>query len=313
MVATHGPVLRGGALTIEIGNFWHVNQVVDDYKATSDWYRRVFGAVDIFVDDWAEAEQRWATMLTIGDLAIDVMEPTAEGAELALGKFRTRFGQHFSAAAYWVDGDPAEVFDALTAAGVRCFGGTGSSREEMATNRMRPVFTHPKDTAGQLEFMPFIESKPGPLGFPGKWEDPRFLEGWSTEPWRTHPLGIHGWRLGVVVSDLDRAASIYGALGAVVTADETAGSVRRLRIKVGASTTVELIKPLSADSVAGQDLAANGEILHSCVFECADLAAVESHLEAHDVVIAERFDGRLITDPKTCHGGVFEFVTTGSD
>ncbi|ASW98591.1 VOC family protein [Mycobacterium intracellulare] len=296
---------------IEIGRQWHVNHVVDDYRTVAEWYRTVFGAVDIFTDEWLDAEKRWASMLAIADLAIDVMEPAAEGAELPLGKFLKRFGPHLHAAAYFVNSSPAAVYDALTAAGVRCFGLGGSGRDAVVASPMSPIFTHPKDTAGQIEFMPFVESRPGPLGVPGKWEDPRFVAGWSTQLWQAHPLAIQGWRVGIVVRELDRATGIYTALGATVCEQErSAGSLRRV-LKLGANATVELITPVSEDTVAARDLAASGEIMHCCIFETADLATAESHLVDHGVVIADRDGQRLIADPKTCHGAAVEFVGRG--
>ena len=301
---------------IQIGRQWHVNHIVDDYRVVAQWYRDVFGAVDVFTDEWLDAEKRWASMVTIGDLAVDVMEPTAEAAQLPLGKFLSRFGSHFHAAAYFADSGPTEIFDALAAHGVRCFGLGGAGRESMVGKPMSPVFTHPRDTAGQLEFMPFTEVKPGPLGVPGAWEDPRFVEGWSNAPWRDHPLTIEGWRVGVVVNDIDRASGVYLALGAAVLGDEKSGAAIRRRLKLGTNTTVELIVPASEDTVAGRDLSANGEIMHSCVFECRDLSSVESHLSTNGVKLAEREGGRLIADPETCYGAVFEFVeydaSTGS-
>jgi catechol 2,3-dioxygenase-like lactoylglutathione lyase family enzyme len=296
---------------IAIGRQWHVNHIVEDYKHVSDWYRDVFGAVDVFTDEWLDAEKRWASMVTIADLAVDIMEPTAEGADLPLGKFLNRFGQHFHASAYFVDSPPTKIFDALTDQGVRCFGLAGAGRDVMVDNPMSPVFTHPRDTAGQLEFMPFTDSKPGPLGVPGRWEDPRFADGWSVESWHRHPLRIVGWRVGVVVSDLERAIDIYRTLGAEVTARDDAPGARRCRLQLGANTIVELIRPTTEDTLAARDLAANGEIMHSCIFEVSDLSAAEAHLKRQGVVIAERDGGRLRTDPSTCHGAVFEFVAAG--
>lgn len=293
---------------IAIGKQWHVNHVVDDYRAVSDWYRRVFGAVDVFCDEWLDAEKRWASMVTITDMAVDVMEPTAEAAHLPLGKFLARFGNHFHASAYFVDCAPTEIYDALTAQGVRCFGLAGAGRDAMVGAPMSPVFTHPRDTAGQLEFMPFVETKPGPLGVPGRWEDPRFLDGWSVDPWRSHPLAIAGWRIGVLVGDLDRAVGIYLALGADVIAEDARPDATTRRLRFGTNTVIELIKPTSDTTVAGRDLADNGEIIHSCIFETTDLATAEAHLKEHDVAIAERGDGRFTTDPASCHGAVFEFV-----
>lgn len=293
---------------IDIGKQWHVNHVVDDYRSVTAWYRDVFGAVDVFTDEWLDPEKRWASMVAVADLAIDVMEPTAEGAHLPLGKFLTRFGPHLHASAYFVNSPPADIYDALTVEGVRCFGLAGAGRDAMVAQPMSPVFTHPKDTAGQLEFMPYVEDKPGPLGVPGKWEDPRFLPGWSDQRWRDHPLSIGGWRVGVVVRDLERATAVYAALGAIVVAEETVAGSQRCRVQLGTNTTVELIAPTSADTVAARDLEANGEIIHSCVFETADLAKAESHLADHAVVIAERDEKRLVADPATCHGAVIEIV-----
>lgn len=293
---------------IDIGKQWHVNHVVDDYRSVTAWYRDVFGAVDVFTDEWLDPEKRWASMVAVTDLAIDVMEPTAEGAHLPLGKFLTRFGPHLHASAYFVNSPPADIYDALTGEGVRCFGLAGSGRDAMVAQPMSPVFTHPKDTAGQLEFMPYVEEKPGPLGVPGKWEDPRFLPGWSARQWRDHPLSIGGWRVGVVVRELERATAVYAALGATVLAEETVGGSQRRRVQLGTNTTVELIAPTSADTVAARDLEANGEIIHCCVFETADMAKAESHLADHAVVIAERDEKRLVADPATCHGAVIEIV-----
>lgn len=293
---------------IAIGKQWHVNHVVENHSRTSAWYRDVFGAVDVFSDEWLDAEKRWASMVTIADLAVDVMAPTPEGAQLPLGKFLARFGQHFHASAYFVDGPPTEIFDALTAQRVRCFGLAGSGREPMVEQPMSPVFTHPRDTAGQLEFMPFTEAKPGPLGVPGRWQDPRFLDGWSVEPWRRHPLAIVGWRVGVVVNDLDRALGIYRALGADVVAKDYVMHAERCQLRLGANTTIELIRPAADDTVAGRDLSQHGEIVHSCIFETDDLASARAHLATHDVSIAEQEGNRFVTDPASCHGAVFEFV-----
>ncbi len=298
---------------IEIAKLWHTNHVVHDYAEVSDWYRRIFDARDIFVDEWLDAEKRWASMVTIADLAVDIMQPAPEGADLPLGKFLKRFGSHLHATAYFTDSAPVSVFDALTGNGVRCFGLTGADRDSMAARPMNPVFTHPKDTAGQLEFMPFVEARPGPLGVPGRWTDPRYLPGWTVEPWRTHPLAIQGWRVGVVVADLNRAVDVYHALGGELAGELTTGSSQRQLLRLGANTTVELIHPSTSDSVAGRDLAANGEILHSCVFETSDLASAEAHLVDHGVTIAEHDGDRFSTDPLTCHGAVFEFVSVATD
>jgi catechol 2,3-dioxygenase-like lactoylglutathione lyase family enzyme len=295
---------------LKIGRLWHVNHIVRDYRNVADWYRRVFGARDIFVDDWLEVEQRWASMVTIGDLAIDVMEPTAEAAELPLGRFLSRFEEHYQAVAYFVSSPPVEIFDALVEGGVRCYSFAGGGRETLADKPKVPIFTHPKDTAGQIEFMPFVQTRPGPLGVPGEWEDPRYAPGWSTDSWRDqHPLAIEGWRVAVVVRDLAKAERVYEALGATRAHEEESAGARRAWFRLGENTRVELVEPTRADSVAARDLERNGEIFHSCVFEVRDLEAAAAHLESQGVAIAEHHPDRIVADPESCHGAVFDFTT----
>jgi hypothetical protein len=173
-----------------------------------------------------------------------------------------------------------------------------------------PFFRHRKDTAGQIEFMPFVQTRPGPLGVPGEWEDPRYAAGWSTDAWRdAHPLGIEGWRVAVVVRDLNAAGRVYEALGAPRIHEETSADARRAWHRLGENTRVELVEPTTGDSVAARDLARNGEVFHACVFEVRDLEAAAAHLESQGVALAERHPDRIVADPESCHGAVFNFTT----
>jgi hypothetical protein len=294
---------------LNIGKCWHTNHIVRDYKKVADWYRKVFAARDVFVDHWLEVEKRWATMLVIGELGVDIMQPTPEGAELPLGRFMSRFGEHYQAVAYFVKSPPIEIYDALSAGGVRCYSFAGSGREAVEKHSMVPVFTHPKDTAGQLEFMPYTEKLPGPLGAEGKWHDPRYQPGWSAAPWREHPLGIEGFRLAITVRDLEKAGRVYEALRAPKLKESEQAGAKRAWYRLGEGTLIELVQPTVTDSAAARDLEKNGELLHSTVFEVRDLAAVASHLEAHGIRIAERYDGRIVADAATCFGAGFDFTT----
>ena len=123
-------------------------------------------------------------------------------------------------------------------------------------------------------------------------------------------MAITGWRVGVVVDDLERATAVYRALGASMGGEDDVAGTRRRRLRLGANTTIELVKPIAEDTVAARDLAANGEIIHSCIFESSDLASAESHLTDCGVVIAQRAAGRLIADPQSCHGAVIEIAAS---
>jgi hypothetical protein len=79
------------------------------------------------------------------------------------------------------------------------------------------------------------------------------------------------------------------------------GTVSRF-VLVGSETVVELAQPVGPDSAAGQDLAANGEILHAVTFRSVDLERAAAHLAEHSVSVTHRDDELLVADPTACQG-----------
>ena len=54
--------------------------------------------------DWLESEKRWASLSMVGDLVIEVIEPScARDAGSPSCRFRTRFGQHYHSLAWYAD------------------------------------------------------------------------------------------------------------------------------------------------------------------------------------------------------------------
>jgi hypothetical protein len=70
---------------------------------------------------------------------------------------------------------------------------------------------------------------------------------------------------------------------------------------------VELHKPLSSETRAGRDLAANGELPHACTFTVRDLEAAERHVESLGIGV-ERAPTRFTLDPADAFGAVYSFT-----
>ena len=163
------------------------------------------------------------------------------------------------------------------------------------------IYTHPKDTFGQLEF----EGK----GDHWHGRDPRFQPGWTLAPWRQGPLGIERIsHMTTVVQNLGRARRFYEeTLGADIFLEEASATARSAYVLVGLDTVIELAQPLSEGSRLAADLAANGEIPHSATLRVRDLAAAESHIEKVGIRVAERGPDSLTLEPADCFGAVWCF------
>ena len=260
-----------------IGKLFHVLHVVDDLKTVDRWYDEVF-AVTRFYHDYNAVAKRDASLILIGDF---VMEPLAlaqvpGAAETPLGRFRARFGQRLHSIAWYVD-DLTALFDALNRRHWRLYGLAGDRLQAPPKNQGgTALWTHPRETFGSLEF----SESPTYRAL-----DPRFAPGWSPAFWQDqHPPGIERTsHLTVLVRDLDRAKMVFGdALqGRLLQEDESADrGTQSAYFWVGQDTIVEAARPTSGDSLAGQDLAKNGELLHPVTFKVKDLRAAADYFRA---------------------------------
>jgi catechol 2,3-dioxygenase-like lactoylglutathione lyase family enzyme len=287
---------------VQIQEFFHLVHIVDDEDAVDPFYDRLFAPQRFTEKHWMEGEKRWASLSMVSDLMLEVIEPSGEAsdAHMPLSKFRIRHGQHFHSLSWYLD--PAEVkavFDQLRAAGVRVAKPGGGVFPEGDVDPGNTIFTHPKDTFGQLEFE----------GKRDHWEgrDPRFQPGWSTDRWRDGPLGIERLsHMTTVVRDLDRARSFYAdVLGGVVLSEETSADARHAFVLVGPDTIVDLAEPAAAGTRLAADLAEHGELPHSASFRVRDLAAAEKHVASLGIAVAERGADTIMLDPADCFGALW--------
>jgi extradiol dioxygenase family protein len=288
-----------------IQEFFHLIHVVDDEDEVDRFYDRLFAPERFAPKHWSDGEKRWASLSMVSDLVLEVVEPSdrASDRESPLAKFQRRFRQHLHSFAWYLD--PADVrpmYERLRAAGVRVAKSGGGLLTDADVDPGNTIFTHPKDTFGQLEFE----------GKRDHWHqrDPRFQPGWSLAPWRNGPLGIERLsHMTTVVHDVDRARLFYEAnLGAVTFHEEASATARSVFVLVGLNTVIELAQPVSEGSRLAADLAANGELPHSATLRVQDLAAAEAHVEKLGIEVAERCSGSVTLDPADCFGAVWSFT-----
>ena len=159
----------------EIGRLFHLTHVVSDLDAVDRWYDEVF-SVTRFYNGYEELAGRDASLVAISDLVLEPMAP-ARGRELknpSVQRFQDRFGQHFHSIAWYVD-DVEAISHRLDQHGLRLFNIVG--RQVAPNDRTAAIWTHPKETFGQLEFATYADYI----------ADPRFDPGWSAARWQRAP------------------------------------------------------------------------------------------------------------------------------
>jgi catechol 2,3-dioxygenase-like lactoylglutathione lyase family enzyme len=246
----------------KIGKLFHLTQVVDDLERVDRWYDDVF-AVERFYNGYEELAGRNASLIAIGDVIMEPMTP-AKVEPLknpSVKRFHDRFGQHLHSIAWYVD-DLQAISTRLDEAGFRLFNIVG--RQVKPPHKAAAVWTHPRETPGQLEFALYGDYT----------ADPRMKPGWSTERWRAHPLGIKGLAsIGIAVADLTKAKHLYCDVldGVLLHEESIAGRKRSAFVAIGEDSVVELAEPLADDSVEGRELASNGEGIYSLTLQTSSL------------------------------------------
>ena len=282
-----------------IGKLFHLTHVVDDLEAVDRWYDDVF-SVTRFYNGYEELAGRNASLIAIGDVIMEPMMP-ARVANLrnpSVKRFHERFGQHFHSIAWYVD-DVAAISARLDTAGLRLYNLVG--KEVQPPYKTAAIWTHPRQTPGQLEF-----------ALSGDYiADPRLEPGWSSDPWRQHPLGIQrASHIGVVVRDLPSAKRLYCDIldGSLLHEEHTEGRKQSAFVAVGEDTVVELAQPLSLTSPEGRELEQNGEGIYSLIFKTADLGQAQDFLR--DKQLRPEPDGAdtIILGPEQAFGMVVGFT-----
>jgi hypothetical protein len=298
-------------VTFKLGKIFHLIQVTEDYEGLDAWYKDVFGAIR-FTDGrngfpYLEVEQRNATLITIASTCVEPISPAFEATgkweKAPIGKFYQRFGQHWYSLAWHLD-DPLDLYRTLRDREVRFFGQGGAAGEPTADD---PLFTHPKDTVCALEFMDRKSSLLGDL------PDPRFTDpGYDSIDWATRtPLGLVDLAyLTVTCKDLDRGKTVFvDWLGGDLLGESSSAltGTQDVYVRLGESV-VQLSKPLEEGSLAGADVAKNGETLHAVAWQVRDLAQAKEFLASKGVQALDQDEHTLLADPAGTFGSYFRFT-----
>jgi extradiol dioxygenase family protein len=256
----------------KIGKLFHLTHVVSDLAAVDQWYDEVF-SVTRYYRGYEKLAGRDASLIAIGEVIMEPMMPArvANLQNQSVKKFHERFGQHFHSIAWYVD-SVEEISAQLDRNGLRLFNIVGKQVKPAEENFA--IWTHPKDTHGQLEF-----------AVVGKYTiDPRLQPAWSNSFWlQQHPLGIErASHITVVVRDLPSAKRLYCDIlaGKLIHEEETADRKRSAFVAVGEDTVVELAQPLSQTSPEGREMEENGEGICSVTFRTNDLARASGFLRS---------------------------------
>ena len=294
----------------QIGKNFHIIHMTDDLRDLDTWYYDVFSVRRFMPESYMDAEKRDATLVILGELCIEPLAPAFrmnEWERMPLGRFFNRHGKRFHSLAWYVDEGMEELFEALKAAGVECRGTAGIHLDTDYPGG--PVFTHPKDTLTQLEFIP----SPIAPGGPSMLGDPRYDDGWSPSWWAdTHPLQIQkASHVTVSTFDLAETLKLYvdvldGKL--LHEADNDVIHSHSAFVQVGTDLVLELAQP-SGPGPLKDDMERFHHGVHAVSFKVRDIDDARQHLERKGVRFTFEHETTLVTDPTTTQGVVMGFTT----
>jgi catechol 2,3-dioxygenase-like lactoylglutathione lyase family enzyme len=289
-----------------IGQMVHVIHVTEDAQALREFYERVLGGfVYSGVDgpDYLDWEDRYATLLMVGDLCIETMAPKLPAdPRFSVARFHTKYGRHLHSVGYKVD-DLNGLQQRLLDRGISISSPGGGKLQEVDPDAAY-LFPSPRQTAGLLVELTTHDMH----------GDPRLLDTWSSLAgmWRTHPLTLEGLSSVVLaVGDLEAAVGTYvDALEAVPLASGTDEDLDAdFQVLQLGDCLLEIVRPRSADSELGRHVGQWGNMIYGLRFLVRDVDAAEQWLKANDVRTTRVRGDLLVTDPDDSYGAPLFFGT----
>jgi catechol 2,3-dioxygenase-like lactoylglutathione lyase family enzyme len=284
----------------KIGKLFHLTQVVSDLGVVDKFYDDIF-AVTRYYHGYAKAAGRDASLIAIGEVIMEPMTP-AKVPNLrnqSVKRFHDRFGEHLHSIAFYVD-DVPQISTHLDQHKLRLFDVTG--RPVTPPNEKFAVWTHPRESHGQLEFAVIGTNT----------IDPRLQPAWSNEYWRErHPLGIErASHITAVVGDLSTAKKFYcDVLGAkLIDERSTPNRKQSAFVAIGEDTVVELAQPTSADTPEARDLERNGEGFFALTFKTRNLAKASDFLKSKQLRANPEGVDSISLGPEQAYGMTIGFT-----
>jgi catechol 2,3-dioxygenase-like lactoylglutathione lyase family enzyme len=299
-------------VAFKIGKNFHIIHMTGNLKELDAWYYDVFSAQRFMPDSYMKSEVRDASLVAIGDLCIEPLAPAfhVDGWDkMPLGRFYNRLGSRYHSLAWYVDEGMGDLYNDLKAAGVRCYGTAGVTQEGDAPQGA--LFTHPRDTYTQLEFVP------GPQpGVAGALRDPRFQTGWAPVWWADyHPLQVQKFSHATISThDVNKARDLYVDVlkGKLVHEGEVASNKSTSAfVLVGDDLMVEFAQPVDDSSPIAADLERYHESIYAVTYKVRDLGQAEEYLSKKGVKFASNDGTTMVSDPSTTQGCIMAFTTWG--
>jgi catechol 2,3-dioxygenase-like lactoylglutathione lyase family enzyme len=293
-----------------VGRNFHVIHMTDDMAALDAWYDDVFSVHRWVTRNESPELKRLASLVGIGALCIEPMQPCFEmdgWEKVPLGRFFKRWGSQWHSIAWYVDDVEGltELRDGLEEADVELLGLLGGHLDHDGhALEDRPIFTHPKDTVTQLEFMVPNEFIP----------DPRLHVSFRPTWWHdTHPLHIRKTsHFTLATRDLPRARQLYvDVIGGKVLheGENELLKTRSIFVAVGFDDIVELVEPLESGTPVADYLDANHHGLFSVTLQVEDLGDATRYLKSKEIAARIEDGSTYLSDPATTHN-VHWAVTT---
>jgi catechol 2,3-dioxygenase-like lactoylglutathione lyase family enzyme len=286
-----------------IGRNFHVIHMTDDLDVLDAWYDDVFSVTRWMTKGFSADLVRDASLVGIGDLCIEPMAPSfrVDGWDkVPIGRFFKRFGAQWHSVAWYVDDAEGltELYHRLVDDKVEMLDVLGGHLDEQGLVQ-RPIFTHPRGTVTQLEFM-----VPGAM-----LPDPRIHVSYRSTWWHdTHPLHIRKQsHITLATRDLDAAKHTYVDVIGGTLLHEGEGDAQKTRsvyVAVGQDMVVELAEPLeSATPIADfLDAYPNGGLF-------SVMLQAERYLASKAITPRLRDAQTFLSDPATTYGANWGFTT----
>jgi len=297
-------------MTFRIGRNFHIIHMTGDLRELGMWYYDVFSVRQFVPEGYMAAEKRDASLVLLGELCVEPLAPAfrIQGwGDMPLGRFYRQHGKRFHSLAWYVDEGMGELYDRLRGEGIECRG-TGGARLS-GPYVEGPVFTHPRDTLTQLEFIP----APNAPGGPALLRDPRYEPGWRPSWWADyHPLQVQKVsHVTVSTFGLAKSLEVYvdvlqGTL--LHEGDDPALNSRSAFVLVGEDLVVELAEPLGPGPLQ-DDMDRFHHGIYAVTFKVRDLDDARRHLERKNVKMNWSGPTAFATDPESTHGVVMGFTT----
>jgi catechol 2,3-dioxygenase-like lactoylglutathione lyase family enzyme len=295
-----------------VGRNFHVIHMTDDMATVDAWYDDVFSVNRWIADNYNPDLHRFASLVGIGDLCIEPMQPAFDDDGWnrgPIGRYFERSGTSWHSIAWYLDDVEGltELRDALEAADVELLALLGGKLEhDPDAPEDRPIFTHPNSTVTQLEFM-----VPTPFLY-----DPRLHESYRATWWHdTHPLHIRKTsHFTLATRNLERARDLYVDVIGGTLLHEAENDLLRTRsayVAVGRDDVVELAEPLDADTPIAEYVEANHHGLFAVWLQVEDRAGATGYLATKKVAPCLEDAASFLSDPDTTQG-VHWGVTTAA-